>query len=84
MESHASEDFWVLYRKLPPSIQQAADKQFALFLRDPGHPSLHLKRVGEFWSVRITGSYRALALREKGVFYWFWVGDHREYERLIG
>jgi hypothetical protein len=23
-------------------------------------------------------------LREKNVFYWFWIGDHDEYERLIG
>lgn len=83
-ESHASAAFWRLYEKLPESTQRAADKQFARFRRDPAHPSLHLKQVGEFWSVRVTGDCRALALREKNIFYWFWIGDHDEYERLIG
>jgi hypothetical protein len=29
-ESYASREFWELYRKLPDSVQKAADKQFAL------------------------------------------------------
>jgi len=83
-ESHASSEFWTLYAKLSAAAQRAADKQFARFSQDPGHPSLHLKQVGEFWSVRVTVDCRALALREKNVFYWFWIGGHDEYERLIG
>jgi hypothetical protein len=35
------------------------------------------------WSARINDAYRALALREDDVFYWFWVGPHDQYERLI-
>ena len=50
---------------------------------DPTHPSLHLKPVGGLWSVRINEAYRALAVREGDVFYWFWVGPHDQYERLI-
>ena len=33
------------------------------FRKDPAHPFLHFKQVGEFWSVRVTGDCRALALR---------------------
>jgi hypothetical protein len=82
-ESRASADFWRLYNQLPATIQRQADNQFALFTQDPEHPSLHLKPVGPFWSARITGGYRALALRENGVFHWFWIGNHDEYLRLI-
>lgn len=83
-ESYASDDFWQLYRELPESIRKAADKQFALFLRDPSHPSLQLKPVGVLWSARVTEAYRALAVREERRFYWFWIGTHDEYERMIG
>ena len=62
---------------------ETADKQFALFRKNPSHPSLNLKPVGDFWSVRVTQSYRALAFREGPSFYWFWIGGHDEYERLI-
>jgi hypothetical protein len=83
-ESRASAEFWRCYHALPASIQQTADKQFALFQNDPAHRSLHLKPVGAFWSVRITEAYRALALRQGNIFYWFWIGAHDDYERLIG
>jgi hypothetical protein len=82
-ESRASLEFWRLYAKLPAEIRQAADKQFEIFEQNPAHPSLHLKQVGELWSVRITDAYRALALRETNIFHWFWIGAHDQYERLI-
>ena len=81
--SRASEEFWDLYKRIPRSAQRAADKQFELFRKDPTHPSLHLKPVGGLWSARINDAYRALAVREGDVFYWFWVGPHDQYERLI-
>ena len=81
--SRASEEFWDLYRRIPRNAQRAADKQFELFRKDPTHPSLHLKPVGGLWSARINDAYRALAVREGDVFYWFWVGPHDQYERLI-
>ena len=81
--SRASEEFWGLYRRIPRNARRAADKQFELFLKDPTHPSLHLKPVGGLWSVRIDEAYGALAVREGDVFYWFWVGPHDQYERLL-
>jgi len=81
--SRASEEFWGLYNRMPRSAQRAADKQFELFGKDPTHPSLHLKPVGGLWSARINDAYRALAMREGDVFYWFWIGPHDQYERLI-
>ena len=44
---------------------------------------MQLKPVGVFWSVRVTGEFRALAIREENVFTWFWIGKHDEYIRLL-
>jgi hypothetical protein len=80
----ADVSFWVCYRKLPLSIQQLADKNFDLLKIDPTHSSLFLKKVKEFWSVRVGIKYRALGIEaEKGVIVWFWIGSHAEYDRLI-
>jgi hypothetical protein len=40
--------------------------------------------VGHVWSVRVGGGYIAMALLDDDVFYWFWIGTHDEYERLLG
>lgn len=70
-QSFASAAYWKHYDRLPIDIQRIADKQFAIFQNNPFHPSLQLKPVGIFWSVRVTQSYRALALRREDRFYWF-------------
>jgi hypothetical protein len=81
--SHASAQFWALYDQLPQEIQKRAVNQYELFARDPMHPSLRLKPVGLFWSVRISRTYCALAARRGDSFYWFWIGSHAGYERLL-
>jgi len=47
------------------------------------HPSVRLKKVGPYWSARVTSGVRALAVADGSDLVWFWIGDHREYERLI-
>jgi hypothetical protein len=79
----ANARFWSLYEELPDQVRRLADKSFALLKDDPRHPSLHFKRVGRLWSVRIGGRHRALAVEEGGTFAWFWIGDHAAYERVI-
>lgn len=75
--------FWECYRKLPRNIQNLANDNFKLLKRNPRHPSLHLKRVERYWSVRIGIRYRAIAVEgEKGLV-WFWIGTHAEYDKLI-
>jgi hypothetical protein len=75
--------FWQQYEKLPAEVQQLADKNFALLKSNPQHPSLHFKRVGRFWSVRVGLDYRALAVDGPEGPIWFWIGDHTEYDRLL-
>jgi len=50
---------------------------------DPGHPSLHFKRVGRFRSARVGLHYRALAVEVADRLVWFWIGTHADYDRLI-
>jgi len=62
MRYFASPSFWELYDKLPSAIQDVADKNFELLKADPKHPSLHLKKVGGYWSVRAGRKYRAVGV----------------------
>jgi hypothetical protein len=68
---------------LPGETRALANKQFALLKVDPGHPSLRFKKVGRFWSARVSVSIRALAVENGDDLVWFWIGDHRAYERII-
>ena len=38
------------------------------------HPSLHFKKAGDYWSVRVGIQYRAPAVEDKGDLIWFWIG----------
>lgn len=82
MKHRASPRFWKAYRTLPDERQRAADQAFDLLKRDSRHPSLHLKRVGRFWSVRVGLHHRALAVESGPDLVWFWIGSHAEYDRL--
>jgi hypothetical protein len=68
---------------LPNHIKNQSAKCFLLLKNDPGHPSLHFKKVGLFWSVRIGIAYRALALKEGRNYIWVWIGNHDDYMKLI-
>ncbi len=80
---YTTKRFWKCYDALPETIQQIADQNYTLLKVDPSHPSLHFKKVGEYWSVRAGRGYRALGVEtEKGIS-WVWIGSHAEYDKLI-
>lgn len=88
MQHNAATDFWREYLALPQEMRTRADKQFSLLKANPQHPSLQFKNVGErhgqeIWSVRITLNYRALAIKRADGYLWFWIGDHKTYDKLI-
>jgi len=80
---YARQSFWDGYNGLPKEIQDIADKQYQLLEQNPNHPSLQLKKVSLFYSVRVNDNYRALALKVDNDFIWFWIGNHRQYEQLL-
>jgi mRNA-degrading endonuclease RelE of RelBE toxin-antitoxin system len=83
MNHFANPSFWECYRKLPRNIQKLADENFKLLKEDPKHPSLHLKKVGRYWSARVGIKYRTVAVEIEEGLVWFWIGTHAEYDKLI-
>jgi hypothetical protein len=79
----ANPRFWQCYRELPADVRRLADESYQLLRHDPHHPSLHFKRTGRLWSVRVGLHYRALAVERGNDVVWFWVGPHALYDRLV-
>ena len=71
MRHFASPSFWEAYAKLPENVRALADKSYVLLKENPRHPSLRLKKIGRFWSVRIGSRYRALAVEVDAGLLWF-------------
>ena len=84
MKHYATARFWRCYRALPKDVQQLADRCFSLLKSDSAHGSLHFKRIGPLWSVRVGLHYRALATDADDDVVWFWVGSHADYDKLVG
>ena len=77
-------EVWAGYRRLRPAVQRLADEKYRLLKDDSRHPSLELKRIGRFWSCRVGLHHRTLGIDVEGGILWFWIGDHSEYDRIIG
>lgn len=84
MSHRASKRFWRNFDQLSPEIQQLARENYELLKENPQHPSLRFKRVGEYWSVRVGLSFRAVGIDAPNGILWFWIGLHEEYDRLFG
>ena len=84
MNHYASPTFWKKYYSLPDKIKSVADENFSLLKDNPRHPSLHLKRMGRYWSVRAGIHYRALGVdTNDGDILWFWIGSHADYDKFF-
>jgi len=79
----ASAEFWDCYSRLPPGVRQLADKCYQLMKEDPRHPSISLKKVGQYYAARVGLHYRALAVEAPDGLLWFWIGSHAEYDQMI-
>ncbi|MEO6754423.1 MAG: hypothetical protein ABIP85_21825 [Chthoniobacteraceae bacterium] len=86
MISKTTARFWQCYASLPAEVRKLADKGYAVWLADPGHGSLHFKKLAgqeALWSVRVGRQYRALARRDGDLVVWVWIGHHSEYDRIL-
>ena len=79
-----SHGFWNYFDNLSEEIQKSAKRNFALLKFNPSHPSLHFKKIGKFWSVRVGINHRAIAFKDGEDFIWVWIGNHDEYEKILG
>jgi hypothetical protein len=78
---HASPSFWTCYHSLPEDVRKLADHAFARLKQDRTYPALRFKKIGRFWSARVGGNYRALAIETRDGFVWF---RHADYDKLVG
>tara|TARA_A100001037_G_scaffold303448_1_gene337485 strand:- start:645 stop:899 length:255 start_codon:yes stop_codon:yes gene_type:complete len=83
MKSRAVKSFWKQYRSLSADLQARAVKQYRLWLANPDHPSLQFKKVGPYWSARVSENYRAVGVMDGDTVVWFFIGPHAEYEKLL-
>lgn len=85
MKHFTTKKYWYSYNQLPHNGKRVADKNFITLKQNPQHPSLHLKKINQYWSIRAGLNYRALGVDtpDKEGIIWFWIGSHKEYERLL-
>jgi len=86
VQSHTTEAFRRLLAAAPAVIQAKAGSAYRLWARNPAHPPLRFKKVHTtlpIYAVRIDRDWRALGVMKEEAMVWFWIGPHREYERLL-
>jgi hypothetical protein len=83
MKSSTTGDFWQSYRALSPEVQ-AARKAYKLWLQNPRHGFASISKERPLLVARVGPGHRALGREHEGTLYWFWIGPHDEYERLLG
>ncbi|MCX7111295.1 MAG: hypothetical protein NTX45_14450 [Proteobacteria bacterium] len=86
MISHTTKTFRQLLSRLPKEVRSQAREAYRLFKNDPNHPSLHFKKVHThqpIYSARVNLDYRSVGVIHDGDIIGFWIGPHREYEKLL-
>lgn len=76
--------FWACYDKLPAEIKEQADKNYKLLKDNPGHPSLHFKKIENYYSVRVSLRYGILGIAVEEGIVWFCIGKHLKYDAITG
>jgi hypothetical protein len=75
-----------LHADLPEQVRRQSRRAYQLFRQNPSHPGLNFKKVDDannIYSARIGLAYRALGQLDSSDIVWFWIGPHRDYDRLI-
>lgn len=83
MISRVKPSYWMLFNKLPESIQAQARESYARFAENPDHPGLNFKKLKgtpDWWSVRVSQQYRAVGARNGDTICWFWIGSHQDFD----
>jgi hypothetical protein len=79
MNLYCSPHFSRDYRKAPPEVQRAFDKQVLLLQQNLGHPSLRAKKYDEsrdLWQCRVTRDWRFYFTLEGDTYYLHEIRSH--------
>jgi hypothetical protein len=71
--------------ELPASVQEQEIKACELWLLDPYHRSLQLRRISQrqpIYSAYVSLNYRVHSFLKDDRIYSFWIGAHAEYDEL--
>lgn len=86
MNSQVTDDFLACFAALPDTVKAQARKAYRLWQQDSTHPSLQFKKLHTkepIYSARVSLGWRVLGLLEDDTMYWFWIGSHADYDRLL-
>jgi Txe/YoeB family toxin of Txe-Axe toxin-antitoxin module len=86
MRSYVLPSFWKRFEALPPDIQRLVRKNYGIWSQDPFHNGLEFKKLWNhkpFWSARCGIDHRVVGYMKDGAIYWFFVGTHADYDRLL-
>ena len=87
MKSTVVKSFWNHFSQLSEENRKTAKEKFRLWKNNPWHSSLRFKCVNspkELWSARVSKNIRAVGIKSNdNEIVWFWIGNHKEYDRLI-
>ncbi len=84
MISRPLKQFWEHFSILPSEIRFQAVSAYYKWEKDPYQKGLAFKKVKKsIYSVRINDNYRTLGWKEGNTVFWFWIGTHPEYEKII-
>ena len=86
MKSHTTESFRKALKGLSKELHKQARQAYRRFQADPSYPSLHFKKVHPtkpIYSARVGKGHRAVGILSEDEIVWFWIGSHKEYERVI-
>jgi len=82
-----------MFGSLPDRIQKAAKTAYALFQKDPSHPSLNHHALNDTkkgqhqkgsYAVSVTARYRAIYVKDGSTNIWYWIGSHEDYNSFTG
>jgi hypothetical protein len=82
LKHQTSPDFWDFFYDLPADVQELARRNYEILNSNPRHPSLHFKKVGPYWSVRVGIGYRALGIDIPEGILRVWIGSHGDYDKV--
>lgn len=86
MKSLATEGFRAQFASVPEPVQRKIRAAYELWSENPQHPSLRFKKVHDtrpIFSARVDLDWRAVGVLRGDTMVWFWVGPHRDYEKLL-
>ena len=86
MKNRRTKEFRRRFARLPHHIQDQAIEAYRRFKTDPYYPGLHFECIDpqeSMYSVRIGLHYRAAGIWEGDTIYWFFIGSHEDYNRLL-